>query len=128
MIHLGDHPDNGLPIYAIRSPFGPYIQCGDASDLNRKPGGCWVPNCWDITDLSLEIALQLLSFPRTLGPHPATGADVVIHLQHCGATIRSEIIVGGTQRPCVTMLEPQDAVLGLTLGQAIELLNRVVER
>jgi DNA topoisomerase I len=86
MIHLGNHPDDGLPVYAIRSPFGPYLQCGDASDTHPTPRGCWLPSGWDIGDLSLETALQLLAFPKTLGPHPVTGADVVIHLQQIGAT------------------------------------------
>jgi len=125
MIHLGNHPEDGLPVYAIRSPFGPYVQCGDASETNRTPRGCWLPSGWDVGDLSLETALQLLAFPKTLGTHPVTGVDVVIHLQQIGATIRSETIIGGTQRHCVTKLEPQDEVLTFTLDQAVNLLDRV---
>ena len=128
MICIGNHPDDGLPIYAIRSPFGPYLQCGDATDENTTPRGCWLPSGWDITDISLENALQLLAFPRNLGPHPVTGVDVVVHLQNFGAAIRSETIINGTQRHCVTKVEPQDEVLTLTLDQAVELLDRVGNR
>jgi hypothetical protein len=63
-----------------------------------------------------------------LGRHPVTGVDVVIHLQHCGATIRSETIIGGTQRHCVTKLEPQNEVLTFTFDQAVALLDRVGNR
>ncbi len=56
MINLGNHPDDGLPVYAIRSPFGPYIQCGNASDANKTPRGCWLPAGLDITD---EIVVRL---------------------------------------------------------------------
>jgi DNA topoisomerase I len=128
MLQLGSHPDDGLPVYVIRSPFGPFLQCGDASDTDPTPRGCWLPSGWDITDLSLEAALQLLAFPKNLGPHPITGVDVVIHLQQIGATIRSETIIGGTQRHCVTKLEPQDELLTFTLDQAVELLDRVGNR
>jgi hypothetical protein len=122
---LGDDPETGLPVFAVRSPFGPYIQCGEASETNRMPPGCWLPSPWDVSDLTLEVALQLLTFPRTLGPHPETGADVVVDLKQIGATIRSEIIIDGTQRHCVTKLVPEHDVLSLTLEQAVELLNRV---
>jgi DNA topoisomerase I len=125
---LGNHPVDGLPIVAIRSPFGPYIQHGEASDANPKPRGCWLPEGWDITDVSLECALELLTFPRNLGPHPVTGADVVIHLQQIGATIRSEVMIGGTRRHAVAKLEPQGEVLTFTLNQAVRLLDRVGRR
>lgn len=128
MIHIGSHPDDGLPIYAIRSPFGPYLQCGDATDSIPTPRGCWLPSGWDITDISLEIALQLLAFPKNLGPHPVTGVDVVVHLEKIGAAIRSETIIHGTQRHCVTKMEPQDEVLTITLDQAVKMLDRVGNR
>ena len=123
MIPIGTHPDDGLPIYAIRSPFGPYLQCGEATDTTPTPRGCWLPSGWDITDISLEIALQLLAFPKILGPHPVTGVDVVVHLEKIGAAIRSETIIHGIQRHCVTKLEPQDEVLTVTLDQAVKLLD-----
>jgi DNA topoisomerase I len=128
MIRIGRHPDDGLPIYAIRSPFGPYLQFGDATDTTPTPRGCWLPCGWDITDISLETALQLLAFPKNLGPHPVTGVDVVVHLERIGAAIRSETIIGGIQRHCVTKLEPQDDVLTVTLDQAVTLLDRVGNR
>jgi len=128
MILLGIHPDNGLPICAIRSPFGPYIQCGDATEANPRPVGSWLPSCLDVTDVSLETAIQLLTFPRVLGRHPITGADVKIQLRQSGAVVRSEVIIDGTQRHAVTRLEPENEVLSFTLDRAVQLLNRVGKR
>ena len=128
MIRVGSHPDDGLPIYAVCSPFGPYLQCGEASDHNPTPRGCWLPAGWDVADISIDSALQLLAFPKNLGPHPTTGVDVVIHLEKIGAAIRSETMIEGTQRHCVTRLEPQDEILTFTLEQAVKLLDRVGNR
>lgn len=128
MSRVGTHPDTGLPIYAIRSPFGPYLQCGDANDTNPTPDGCWLPKNIDVHGVSLDDAVELLKFPRLLGTHPVTGADVQIHLQASGPCIRSEIMIHGTQRHTVTKVESTDDVLTMTLERAIELLDRVGRR
>ncbi|MEK6238860.1 MAG: hypothetical protein N2C14_29445 [Planctomycetales bacterium] len=128
MILLGNHPDDGSPIYAIRSPFGPYIQCGEATDENPRPKGCWLPKGFDVTDASLEIALELLTFPRVLGQHPDTGADVVLALERFGVTICSAIVLGGTRRRTSRLLEPQEDFLTCTLDQAVTLLEEIKKR
>jgi DNA topoisomerase-1 len=81
MMRLGNHPENGLPVFLVRSPFGMYIQYGEATEEQPRPQGCWLPAEWDARDVSLETALEFLTFPRKLGSHPVTGADVTIHLQ-----------------------------------------------
>ncbi len=128
MISIGTHPKTGLTVYVVRSPFGPYIQCGDATDDNPTPIGCWLPKNVATSDVTLETAVALLKFPRVLGPHPITGVDVCIQLHHSGACLRSETIIHGTQRHTVTRIEPSDNVLTLTLERALELLDQVGKR
>ena len=125
MICLGLHSENGLPVYVVRSPFGSYIQCGDATEADPKPLGCWLPPGLDPSAVTLETATEILRFPRTLGKHPVTGADVRVHLQQRGALIRSEIIVEGKKRHVVTPIGPDDDVLTMTLDRAIELLEQI---
>jgi DNA topoisomerase-1 len=128
MRELGSHPETGLPVYLVQSPFGPYIQCGRATDENPTPQGCWLPEELNTPELSLETAISLLQFPKTLGTHPVTGAAVTIHLQNIGPTVRSEILQGDTVRHAVTRLYPVHNVLTLTLAQAVDLLSGVKER
>ncbi len=119
MICLGLHSENGLPVYVVRSPFGPYIQCGDATEADPKPLGCWLPPGLDPSAVTLETATEILRFPRTLGKHPVTGADVQIRLEERGAFVDSETIIGHV----TTRIGPDDNVLTMTLDRAIELLG-----
>ena len=127
MRHLGSHPATGVPVYLVRSPFGPYIQCGNATVENPRPKGCWLPEELNTPEFSLEMAIALLDFPKTLGTHPITGAPVTIHLQSIGPTVRSEIIRDDTARHTVTRLYPVHNVLTFTLTQAVELLDGMKE-
>lgn len=115
---LGTHPEHLLPVYGVRSPFGAYIQLGYASDVCPRPHGCWLPSGWDLQDVTLETEIELLNFPRHLGRHPITGAEVTVHLQQSGATIHSEIVIDGMRRHAVTRVEPQGDVLFFTLERA----------
>jgi len=128
MRNLGSHPETGLPVYLVRSPFGPYVQCGNATDENPRPNGCWLPEELNTPEFSLDTAIALLDFPKTLGTHPVTGAPVTIHLQSIGPTVRSEIMRGDTARHAVTRLYPGHNVSTFTLTQAVNLLNDIEER
>lgn len=125
MLSLGSHPEMGVPVYLVHSPFGPYIQCGIATNENPRPKGCWLPEELNTPDFSLDTEIALLNFPKTLGTHPVTGAPVTIHLERVGPTIRSEIMRGSTARHAVTRLYPFHNVLTFTLAQAVELLNNI---
>ena len=73
---LGMHPDEGVPVFSLTGRFGPYVQLGEVSDENPKPKRSSIPKGTDPSAVTLDLALQLLSMPRNLGPHPEDGKPV----------------------------------------------------
>ena len=69
---LGADPQTGQPIFLKTGRFGPYVQRGVAED-GAKPQMASLLRTMTPADVTLETALQLLTLPRDLGPHPTTG-------------------------------------------------------
>ncbi|MFM1912958.1 MAG: topoisomerase [Bacteroidota bacterium] len=66
---LGNHPENGEPIYAKIGKFGPYVQLGEG-DEETKPIYVNIPKGKNIASISLEEAVVLFErpkLPRELG-------------------------------------------------------------
>lgn len=117
---LGMHPDAGLPVYSMIGPFGPYLQLGEAGPEGEKPKRVSIPRNIDPQTVSLDLALQLLSLPRDLGPHPESGKPVKAGIGRFGPYVFHE----GVYK---SLPKDQD-VLTITLDPAVELLKQARTR
>lgn len=73
---LGNHPENGKPVYVKIGRFGPVVQIGD-SNSDEKPMFASLRQGQSISSISLEEALKLFELPRLIGDidgEPVTAA------------------------------------------------------
>jgi DNA topoisomerase-1 len=75
---LGQHPDTGQDISRKNGRFGPYIEMGEGKEAKRSS----IPK--DAGDLDLDLAVRLLSLPRTVGEHPESGKPITASIGRFG--------------------------------------------
>ena len=110
---LGHCPSTGKPVFVKTGRFGPYVQLGHPDD-EEKPKNAGLLKGMQVEDVSLDVALQLLSLPRELGEHPEMKEAVVASNGRYGPYIKC----GDETRSLPAELSPLD----VTLEKAIELL------
>ena len=118
---LGNDPQTGKPVYLKSGRFGPYVQLGDpernekgALKKGRKPKMASLWPSMSAQALTLDDALVLLSYPRTLGRHPQTGEPVVVQDGRYGPYVR----MGAETRS----LAGHEQLATITLAEALALL------
>lgn len=117
---LGLHPETGEPIYGKIGPYGPYVQLGEKSEENKKPKQASLPKGVTLENVTLDMAVGLLSLPRTLGTHPATGGKIQASLGRFGPYVVHD---QGKEGKDYRSLKAEDNVLTITLKRALELLS-----
>ncbi len=110
---LGVCPQTSKPVYLKVGRFGPYVQLGDQND-GHKPRSVGLLKGMRPEDVTLDVALKLLSMPRSLGVHPDSGHEVVVYNGRFGPYVKC----GQQTRSLPEGLSPLD----LTREQALELL------
>lgn len=116
---LGRHPETGEPIFVLIGTYGPYVQIGEASSENPKPKRASLPKGVNVENLTLEMAVGLLSLPRNLGTHPATGGKILAGLGRFGPYVVHD---QGKEGKDYRSLKAGDDVLTISLERALEIL------
>ncbi len=110
---LGHHPETGEPIFILTGRFGPYVQQGEAED-GKKPRRASLPKGLSPDAATLEMAVRLLSLPRSLGRHPDSGKEIEAGIGRYGPFV----VHDGDFRS----LTPEDDVYTIGLDRALTLL------
>jgi DNA topoisomerase-1 len=116
---VGLHPETGEPIYVLIGTYGPYVQLGDATEENKKPKRASLPKGVTIEDVTMDMAVGLLSLPRTLGIHPETNGKVQAGLGRFGPYVVHD---QGKEGKEYRSLKATDDVLTIDIERAVELL------
>uniref|UniRef100_A0A7N0VE90 DNA topoisomerase n=1 Tax=Kalanchoe fedtschenkoi TaxID=63787 RepID=A0A7N0VE90_KALFE len=110
---IGMHPSTGEKVLLKVGPYGHYIQLGE-DKKSRSPQRASAGHIKDVTSLSLGQALDLLSYPKTLGLHPEDRRPVIIKIARAGFAVKH----GKTMAPVPKALEPSN----VTLEKAMKIL------
>ncbi|NHC34373.1 type I DNA topoisomerase [Scytonema millei] len=116
---VGIHPETGEPIYVKIGPHGPYVQLGEKTEDKPKPKQASLPKGVTPDNLTLETAVGLLSLPRLLGTHPATGGKIQASIGPYGPYVVHD---QGKEGKDYRSLKSTDNVLTVTLERALEIL------
>ncbi|HRA86567.1 MAG TPA: type I DNA topoisomerase [Planctomycetaceae bacterium] len=127
---IGIHPEEGLAIYQMRGPFGPYLQLGENKDDGTKPKRCSIPNCFDVSNIDLPTAVELLSLPRRIGKHPLTDKVVNAGIGRFGPYVTHDKVFGSFDKKTHTYEFNGETynVLNITMDAAVELLRNTKKR
>lgn len=128
---LGQDPETGKNIYLKSGRFGPYVQFGDPEltpkgniKKGSKPRMSSLFPDMDIETLTLDEALFLLSFPKSLGEHPDHGAEIFVQDGQFGPYISMEVDGKRESRS----LEDHKQMRDLTLEGAVKLFAEPKKR
>jgi DNA topoisomerase I len=109
---LGADPETGNEILARAGRYGPYVTEKLTEDASGKPRTGSLPSWVSPAEVTLEQALELLSFPKTLGEHE--GGPVTVHRGRYGPYVQK----GSETRS----IEDERAAFTIDLDQALALL------
>ncbi|MFP6658882.1 MAG: type I DNA topoisomerase, partial [Pirellulales bacterium] len=113
---LGVCPETHKPIFVKTGRFGPYLQRGTPDD-EEKPKNASIKSFGvEPQDMTLEMAVKILAFPKTLGEFPDNNEPIVVQDGRFGPYVKCDK---------ETRSLPKGMLLfDVTLEKAIELLRQ----
>jgi DNA topoisomerase-1 len=118
---IGTDIESGLTVFVMSGKFGPYVQLGETDEApDGKPRRASLFKSMDPYDVSLELALELLSFPKLLGADPATGEPITAQNGKFGPYLTKGDI-GDDTKPESRSLATEEELLTVTLDEALRL-------
>ena len=117
---LGIHPETSQPVYLLNGTYGPYVQLGEVEEGKPKPKRVTLPKTMKEADVSMEVALSLLSLPRELGTHPESTGRIMVGISRYGSYLVHEHPKDGKDYRSLTAA---DSIIDVNLERALEILS-----
>ncbi|MEM0978133.1 MAG: type I DNA topoisomerase [Pseudomonadota bacterium] len=118
------HDEVGDPITLRTGRFGPYVQRRSVTEEEPKPPRASIPKGTDLSELTLDRALQLLSLPRGIGDHPEGGTVEAAIGRYGPYVMWAKPLEDGkktAQKIYATLKDPED-VFTIGMNHAVELI------
>ena len=113
--------DGDWPVYLRKGRFGLYLQQGlEDKEAEEKPKRSSLPKGVGPEDVTLEMAIGLLSLPRTVGPHPDDGEVIEAGIGRYGPYVKHGRIYAS--------LEQGDDVLTIGMNRAVDLIAKKAQK
>jgi DNA topoisomerase-1 len=116
---LGEDSKTGLEVTLRGGRFGPYVQLGEGVD-GEKPKRASLRKGMAPDEVTLEVALKLLSLPREVGRHPEDGEPIRAGIGRFGPYVQH----GKTY----ASLETADDVFSIGLNRAVTLIAEKIAK
>ena len=118
---IGEDPETGLTVFVMSGKFGPYVQLGEIEEApDEKPRRASLFKSMDPYEVTLETALELLSFPKVLGSDPETGKSIRAQNGKFGPYL-TKGDEGDAEKPEARSLDSEEQMLGVTFEDALAL-------
>ena len=112
---LGKHAETDKDVSLRKGPYGFYVQLGEQGEKKSdKPKRVSLIRGMTPNEVTLDLALGLLSLPREIGAHPETGAMILADIGRFGPYLK----LG----PAYTSIPAGDDVLAIGLNRAVTLI------
>ena len=121
---LGTDPATALPVTLRKGPYGHYVQLGaepnGSARGKEKPKRVSLPRGVKPEEVTLDLALKLLTLPREIGLHPETGKPISAGIGRFGPYIKHD-----SSYKSVGSVEE---VLTIGVNRAVDLLSQAKRR
>ncbi|WP_259780036.1 type I DNA topoisomerase [Aestuariispira ectoiniformans] len=114
---LGTHPDDGQEVSLRKGPYGVYVQLGEQEGKGKgatKPKRTSLLKGMKPEEITLDVALRLLSLPRDLGTHPESGELIQAGVGRYGPYLK--------HGSAFVSLPADDDVLTIGINRAVEVI------
>ncbi len=115
-VHLGTKEDTNQKIFLKSGPYGKYLELEKPEETKTKPKRVSIPEGMSTEEINLDVAIQLLDLPRTVGNHPDDGQEITAHIGRNGPYLKH-----GQNSASIPDSNPLDA-LSIGINRAVSLL------
>ncbi len=99
----------------MHGPFGYYLQLGEVTEDGPKPKRVSLPKTTEPENVTLDLALDLISLPRTVGKHPETDKVVKAGIGRFGPYVLHDKVYASIPK--------EKDVLTIGLEEAVDLIK-----